>query len=104
VGAQDLVYKEVLLLELIENVLVGFQEKLSAKNIRFTEDLKVIKPFYSYAALVKVAIENVLENAIQFCGIQNQVIKINARQTADHAALVIEDNGQGIAEEYQDPI
>ncbi len=104
VGAQDLVYKEVLLRELIENVLMSFQDELRMKNIRITEELKLPKPFYSYAALVKVVIENILENAIQFSGIENQVIKISARQTDEHIILVIEDNGQGIAQEYHERV
>jgi len=104
VGAQDLVYKEVLLRELIENTLVDFQSDLSTKDFKVIEDIKLSKPFYSYAALIKVIIENLLENAIQFSTIENPFIKISAQQTDDLMTILVEDNGQGIAEEYHDRI
>jgi signal transduction histidine kinase len=104
VGAQDLIYKEVLLRELIANVVAGFQEEVNSKNIRITDDLKLTTPFFSYAALVKVALENVLENAIQFCGVENRAIKISAHQTTEQLVITVEDNGQGIPEEYHDRI
>lgn len=104
VGAQEFVYKEVLLRELIDNILVGFKDEIAKKNIKVTQDIKVIQTFQSYAALVQVIIENLLENSIQFSSPPEPFVKIKA-QTKDHTLeLIVEDNGQGIAEEYHDRI
>lgn len=104
VGAQEMVYKEVLLRELIDNILMGFNAELLKKNIKVIEEIKPSKPFQSYAALVRVIIENLIENAIQFSSPIDPYIKIQA-YTQDHTLVVsIADNGQGIDKEYHDRI
>jgi signal transduction histidine kinase len=100
IGAQELMYKDVLLREMIEKILLDFQPELDAKGISVTQNIQLSKPFYSYAALVKIIIENIVENSIHFNSLEHPSIKINAWQSSEILTLTLEDNGQGIPEEY----
>lgn len=104
VGAQEMVYKEVLLRELIDNIVVGFKDELEKKNVRVFQDIKSIPSFQSYAALVRVIVENLIENSIQFASMQEPFIRITADVQDNRIVLVVEDNGQGIAAEYHERI
>lgn len=104
VGAQEMVYKEVLLKELIENVLVSFNGELLKRGIKVIQEIKPPPSFQSYAALVRVIIENLIENAIQFSSPIEPFIKINAFTQDNSLVITIEDNGQGIDKEYHDRV
>lgn len=100
VGAQEMVYKEVLLRELVENILVSFDGELLKRGIKVIQEIRPTQPFQSYAALVRVIIENLIENAIQFFSPIEPFIKIHAFTQDDTLVITVEDNGQGIDKEY----
>jgi len=104
VGAQQLVYKEVFVKEIVDNVCDGFGDELKQKNIMVSCSVELQDSFYSYPAMFKTIIENLVENAIHFSGFEHPFIKIRAFQNADHVNLAVEDNGQGIDPQYQDRI
>jgi signal transduction histidine kinase len=104
VGAQQLVYKEVFVKEIVENVCDGFNDELIQKNIKVSCSVELLDSFYSYPAMFKTIIENLVENAIHFCGFEHPFIKVRAFQNTDHVNLEVEDNGQGIDPQYQDRI
>ena len=104
VGAQEMVYKEVLLRELIDNILMGFNGELLKKNIKVIEEIKPTQPFQSYAALVRVIIENLIENSIQFASPIDPYLKIQAYTQDHHLIISVADNGQGIDKEYHNRI
>jgi signal transduction histidine kinase len=101
VGAQELVFKEVLLKEIIGNILRGLGEEIDKRHIRVEEDVVLKRSFESYSSLVHVVLENVIENAIHFSTPIDPYIKISARDDQEKVTITIEDNGQGIAEEYK---
>ncbi len=100
VGAQKMVYKEVLMRELVSNILDNHKDDLSPKSIKVIQEIEIHNAFVSYGALVNVIIENLIENAIQFATPLNPFIKIIASSTENSIIIQIEDNGQGIPEEY----
>lgn len=100
VGAQELVLKEVLLKEMIENILIGFHEELERKNIRVQKQFKNISSFNSYPALVNVVLANIIENAIHFASPVNPFVKIIIEDNSDKLVITVQDNGQGIPEDY----
>ena len=51
--------------------------------------------------MVKIIVENLIENAIHFSAYENPVITIRAIINGNVAILEVEDNGQGILEEYK---
>lgn len=104
VGAQQLVYKEVFVKEIVDDVCDGFGEDLKQKNIKVSCAIELNDSFYSYPAMFKTIIENLVENAIHFSGVNQPYIKIKAVQQVDHVNLEVEDNGQGIDPQFQDRI
>lgn len=100
VGAQELVLKEVLLKEMIDNILIGFQDELERKNIKVLKQLKNIRSFDSYPALINVVLSNIIENAIHFASPIDPYVKIVVDDYADKLVIAVEDNGQGIPEDY----
>jgi signal transduction histidine kinase len=104
VGAQQLVYKEVFVKEIVDDVCDGFSDELKQKNIKVSCTVDLKDSFYSYPAMFKTIIENLLENAIYFSGFDQPAIKVSAFQNEDHVNLAVEDNGQGIDPQYQDRI
>jgi signal transduction histidine kinase len=54
--------------------------------------------------MIKIIIDNLVENAISFCGKPDPFIKLKAWQENDFVVLEVSDNGQGIDPQYQDRI
>ncbi len=53
------------------------------------------------AWLLTVAIDNLIENAIRFCTFQSPCIKLITAVTENGVQISVEDNGQGIPEQFQ---
>ncbi len=100
-GAQQMVFKEVFLKELMDEVLDSFRESIQQKKITVNADIVEKSTFISYPALVKLIFENLVENSIHFSGFDSPFIKIEIKLDDQQMELVVEDNGQGIQEEYQ---
>ncbi len=103
-GSQQLVYKEVFLKELLNDVLDNFRVELTRHNIHSYVEVDLKEPFISYPAMIKIIVENLVENAINFCGRKDPFIKLKVSTQDNQMKLSIEDNGQGIESEYQDRI
>jgi signal transduction histidine kinase len=101
VGSQQLLYKEVLIKEIFETVCDSLRDEMQRKNIMTSCDVRVHSKFLSYPAMVRIMIENLVENAVFFSGVDQPYIKLKAVQIGDSLTIEIEDNGQGIPEEYQ---
>jgi len=104
VGAQQLVYKEVFVREIFDNVCDTFNDELNNKNINISCSITLKESFYSYPAMFKIIIENLVENAISFSGVHQPYIKVKAHNENGRVILEVEDNGQGIDAQYQDRI
>ena len=99
-GAQQLIYEEIFFEALITQILDGFNELIISKNIQVTVNIAPHTSFKSYPAMVKIVFENLIENAIHFCGVVNQYIKINVFLQQGKLVIEVQDNGQGIKQEY----
>lgn len=104
VGAQQLVFKDVLFKEIFESVYDSFREEIQKKNIRVECDVTLRDSFISYPAMIKIIIENLLENSINFSGIVDPYIRFKVYQVDGYVTLEVQDNGQGIPTEYQERI
>ena len=104
VGSQQLVYKEVFIKDIFDTVCDSFRDEIHRKNIKVSSEFKVQDAFVSYPAMVKIIIENLVENAISFSGTDKPYVKLKAVQNGDYLNLEIQDNGQGIGKEFQDQI
>jgi len=104
VGSQQMVFKEVFLKELIEEVLDGFTKIIQQKKIAISLDINEQTFLVSYPAMVRIIIENIIENAIHFAGFDGPFVAIKAFVSKDLAVIEVLDNGQGIMEEYKSRI
>nr|WP_236676341.1 tetratricopeptide repeat protein [Chryseolinea lacunae] len=101
VGAQQLVYKEVFVREIVNNVCDSFADELRTKGIAVLCDVDLKQSFFSYPAMVKIVIENLIENAIFFSMPHEPFIKVRAHDVDGQIILEVEDNGQGIEKQYE---
>jgi len=104
VGAQQLVFKDVLFKEIFDSVCDSFRGEILKKNIRMESEIVLRDSFISYPAMIKIIIENLLENSINFSGIADPYIRFRVYQTDGYVTIEIQDNGQGISSEYQERI
>ncbi len=103
-GGQELVYKEVFLREIFNSVCDTFREVLQRKNIKAFCEIELKESFYSYPALLRIIIENLVENSIFFCGVNDPVIQFKVYDTEGEVVMEVQDNGEGIADEYKERI
>lgn len=104
IGSQQLIYKEVRLKDLLYELTDLFKTEVENRKIRVQIDLETGKHFYANPVLLKIILENLLENAIYFGHPENPIIQISATYNQTHVTISIEDNGQGITAEHQDRI
>lgn len=104
VGVQELYYREVMMKELFDSVCDNFRDEIERKGISVTSEFKLTQPFYSYPALVKVIIENLMENSIQFSSPVNPKIHFSADEVDESVILELTDNGHGIPSGFHDKI
>ena len=105
VGSQHLVYKEVFPEQLLEDIRQNFETELARKQVDLRYDVKLPHPFHSYPALIRIILENLIENAVFFCGtnmpsIQVQMVELDESEVK----IEVRDNGQGIAPELQNRV
>jgi signal transduction histidine kinase len=101
VGTNQLIYKEVLLREIFDGICMSFQSELQKKNIKIGFEMRKPVSFFSYPAMVKLILENLIENSIHFSGLDDPFIKLVVSEVNDEIVLDFLDNGQGVEEEYK---
>ncbi len=101
VGSQQMIYKEVFLDELVRETEEGLSEPIRRKGIQLKKEIMQQVSFVSYPAMVKIILENLIENSVHFAITESPFIKIAITVTEAEAVIVVQDNGEGILEEYQ---
>lgn len=101
VGSQQMIYKDVFLDELVRETEEGLSEPIKRKGIQVKKEIRQQVSFVSYPAMVKIILENLIENSVHFAITENPFIKIIITVTEAEAVIVVQDNGEGILEEYQ---
>lgn len=104
VGANQLIFKNVLFNEIFHTVCDGFRTELQKKNIKAHFEMKTAVEFNSYPAMIKLITENMIENAIHFSNLDDPFVKLSVTSTDDEVILEFVDNGQGVEEEYKSRI
>jgi signal transduction histidine kinase len=100
VDMQTLIYKEVSLKEIFEIELSDLKKELDNKKIRTTLSVKLEHPFYTYGALIKIIVQNLLENSIAFSSAISPMIHLSACEKGGEVMIEVNDNGLGIEPEY----
>jgi signal transduction histidine kinase len=104
VDTQTLLYKEIQVKEIFEIELDGLKPDLDRKKIKTVLSVNLEHPFYSYGALIRIILQNLLENSIAFCTEDSPVIHLSAYEKNSEVVFEVKDNGQGIEPEYLDRV
>lgn len=104
VGTLELYYKEVGIRELFDSVCDSHREEILRKQFLIDCSVKLSEPFVSYPALIKVIIENLVENSLQFAAPVSPKISLQVYEVGNNVVLELTDNGHGINPEYHDKI
>lgn len=99
-GVEELLYKQIFIEETFHRKIDPFTQELLQKNIRVEISASPSLSFYSYPALLKIVLDNLIENAIFFKATVNSFIRLHAFAHQDGVMVEVEDNGQGIEEEF----
>lgn len=103
-GSEQLPYGRVDLPGIFSEVLEQFQDEITENNIRMDTQVVLQNSFYSYPAMIRMIVENLVENSISFSRYQGSSISIRATQHKGRCILEVIDNGDGIDILYHDKI
>jgi signal transduction histidine kinase len=98
IASAELAASEISFQHELDLVLSRYSEEIVDKRIRVERNINTTK-VVSYPAIVRVVLDNLLENAIQFSG-PNPVIKIDVVQKGSVVQIQVADNGEGIPDEF----
>jgi signal transduction histidine kinase len=101
VGSLQLVVKEVPLRGMVDELISNNRDAIQKRGIQMTTALTLTKAFVSYPVLVKIIIENLLENAVVFSVMEQGKITIKAYHQIHDVVIEIEDTGEGIKPDIQ---
>jgi signal transduction histidine kinase len=104
VAAQELVFKPVLIEEIFQTVCDSFQEEIVKKGIRTYCEVLINEAFVSYPAMIRIIIENLIENSVTFSLPVNPFVQLKAWQTHNSIQMEFKDNGQGVPRQYHDRV
>lgn len=95
--------KHVALAPLVLDVWEGLRFVAGADAIRFKMDVDTNLTFYTDASRIRIVLGNLLSNAIRYHDFNHVApyVSVSARYDQHALYLEVEDNGQGIAPEYQ---
>jgi signal transduction histidine kinase len=105
VGLQHLGVKDVFIKDVFDSVFTTYYENLRDEEMKLNAEVLVSTTFHSYPTLLKVVLDNLVENSIHFKRPgRNGFVKLKAYELHDEIVLEVSDNGQGIEEQYHDRI
>jgi signal transduction histidine kinase/ligand-binding sensor domain-containing protein len=88
--------------ELVNNILNDLSTKISEKNVQI--ELKELPQITCNKDQISMLFSNLILNGIKFNNKNKPTVKISYSDKTDHWQFSIEDNGIGIAKEYQNQI
>ena len=99
IGRQDLLYRDVELTPMVEDLVNQFQAASNGRNIDWQiEELPTVE---GDPGLLKLALTNLLSNAVKFTRTrEHATIRIRAVDANGQVGLAIEDNGVGFKMAY----
>lgn len=91
-------YAEIDFCELLEHVLENFQNQLNENRILFNIDVEKSKLIFAAPELLKIILENLIENAICFSAedSRQKMIEIKLKRKGKFTEILMKDNGIGI--------
>lgn len=100
IASTELVAGEVSFDMELDYIFSQYRDLILEKRIRVERKL-AIKHWLSYPSLVRLILENLIENAITFSTRESPFIIVYIKQNGQGFQIRIEDNGQGVDTEFQ---
>jgi signal transduction histidine kinase len=97
---QDLVKEKINFQKLIDECLQSFHSLPNFQNIVFKKEIEPGIEFYSEWTLVNAIIQNLIENAIKYSRAESPFVSIHVSRVSGDVLIKVEDNGQGIHEDF----
>lgn len=88
----------------LDFVFEQFRSIILEKKIMIKREITVSKPFKSYPAIIRIILENLLENAIYFIAPESPTVSVSIHDEKQSLVMVVRDNGEGIAKEFHNRI
>jgi|GEM_PF-529487 signal transduction histidine kinase/tetratricopeptide (TPR) repeat protein len=104
VGTQQFVYKPINMQQAIEASLDSYRDPIRQKGVKVSLSLAEVKGFTSYPAFLKIILDNLVENAIQFSARENPALYLAAEEKNSGLEVTVRDNGLGIEADVMDRI
>lgn len=90
---------------LLEDCIGAYHYLPNYNSIRFIKEVDKNIEFYSEWAIINTILQNLIENAIKYsCPENNSFVRIAIAQKDNHLKIEVEDNGVGIAPDFQTKI
>jgi signal transduction histidine kinase len=103
VGLQQLSYREVFSNDIFNVLFTTYGDEFGSKDVSFQTEASIAS-FYSYPTIIKLIVDNLVENAIQFRRQRQAFVKVKIYKQDSEIIISVIDNGQGIDAQYQDQI
>jgi signal transduction histidine kinase len=87
--------------KLVNECIASFHTFENFPRVTFIKEIEENLEFYSEWTLLNAIIQNLVENAIKYARRLSPFVKISVTYENNVAIITVEDNGQGIAPEYQ---
>lgn len=100
IASSDLMLREIDFNSELDFVLDLQRVAIIEKRIRVERRIDSHQAFVSYPVIIRIILENLLENAVQFSRPPSPFIKISIEQELGVIKIKVEDNGEGVAEEF----
>lgn len=104
VGAEQFVVKPIDIKVILESSIQNYSEAIEATRTKVILKVDNIRSLITYPAFVKIIVDNLLENALQFSKRENAQVLLEVSEKDGGVELLVKDNGIGIEDEYKDRV
>lgn len=101
IGSSDLSIRKIFMDSEVDHVFDQYRETILEKRIRIEKNIGLNGPLLSYPTLIRIILENLVENSIYFSHPENAFVRVDVKNAGPDLMLKVEDNGEGIGREFQ---
>ena len=102
IASTELISREISFDMELDLILGQYRNSIAENQIKVERQLRVGKTIKTFPSLVRIIIENIIENSINFASPENPVINILIERNENLLTIRVEDNGEGIDKEFHD--
>ena len=104
IASTELSQRKIFLEVELDYALDQYRQTILEQRIRIERRVKYCQPILSYASLIRIILENLIENALTFHMPRDAFVLIEVEKVGANLQITVEDNGEGIAPEFQNRI